>query len=429
MLNSSPLLLVYGLDLEGPVHRGIATYAKAMIRLLADLGYPLHLLTGAGSLPASPLTELALHRHLDHPSVWSRLQLVRAYFKDRLGFEKAVKVPVNLDFSNGDRLNYLQHVQLLRNQRLFYRKLRLQAKLSDKPFKLDTRNYPVVLTSSPLNLRVSKNSKLIQVIHDLIPLNYLRHPDEAESFLRRLKSTAEYSDRILCISDSTRQQFLELFSQAESRTETLYQPVSFSATALALANRPDYAQSVLRKYRLESDRYFFFVGAIEPRKNLETLIAAQRIAVIQTQLPLVIGGTADVHTKDYSQSLAQQTRPEDQVIWTGYLSEAEKICLLRHCRSLTLLSWQEGFGIPIIEAALCGRSSLLADIPIFREVMGDAAVYAKPDELLSVADALIQIGQYPAQLTHLRSQVVQQAELFSTQQVKQNLHKVLQSMQ
>nr|WP_228383058.1 glycosyltransferase family 1 protein [Synechococcus elongatus] len=334
-----------------------------------------------------------------------------------------------MDFSNGDRLNYLQHVQLLRNQRLFYRKLRLQAKLSDKPFKLDTRNYPVVLTSSPLNLRVSKNSKLIQVIHDLIPLNYLRHPDEAESFLRRLKSTAEYSDRILCISDSTRQQFLELFPQAESRTETLYQPVSFSATALALANRPDYAQSVLRKYRLESDRYFFFVGAIEPRKNLETLIAAQRIAVTQTQLPLVISGTADVHTKDYAQSLINQTKSEEKIIWTGYLSEAEKICLLRHCRSLTLLSWQEGFGIPIIEAALCGRSSLLADIPIFREIMAEAATYASPSDLLAVTDALIQLGRYPAQMHNLRSQAIQQAEKFSLQRVQSNLQRVLQSIQ
>lgn len=429
MLNSSSLLLVYGLDLEGPVHRGIATYAKAMIRLLADLGYPLHLLTGAGSLPASPLTELALHRHLDHPSAWSRLQLIRAYLKDRLGFEKAIEVPVNLDFVIGDRLNYLQHIQALKNQRLFYRKLRLQAKLSDKPFNLDTRNYPIVLTSSPLNLRVSDESKLIQVIHDLIPLNYLRHPDEAVTFLRRLKVTAEYSDRILCISESTRQQFLQLFPKAEPRTEMLYQPVSFSSTALALANRPDYAQSVLRKYQLESDRYFFFVGAIEPRKNLETLIAAQQVAVTQTQLPLVIGGTADVHTKDYAKSLIQQTKPEDKVIWTGYLSEAEKICLLRHCRSLTLLSWQEGFGIPIIEAALCGRSSLLADIPIFREIMSSAAVYAKPNELLAVADALIQIGRYPAQLAHARSQVIQKAEVFSTQQVRQSLQKVLQSMQ
>ncbi|WP_234701775.1 glycosyltransferase family 4 protein [Synechococcus elongatus] len=399
-----------------------------MIRLLHQSGYPLHLLTGAGGLAQGRLASLSLHRHLDQPSNWSRIQLAQSYFAERLGRSRQTPIKVDSNLIIGDRIQYLQQIDQLINHPFFYRKLRLQAKISDRPFFLKTKNYPVVLTSSPLNLRVSSSSRLIQVIHDLIPLNYLRHPDEAVTFLRRLQATADYSDRIICLSETTRQQFLELFPQAESRTLTLYQPVSFSAEALALTDRPDFAAAVLRRYGLERDRYFFFVGAIEPRKNLETLIAAQQVAVLRTQLPLVIGGTADVHTQDYAQQLQQRSRSTDQILWTGYLTEAEKICLLRHCRALTFLSWQEGFGIPMIEAALCGRSSLLANIPVLREVMGAAATYANPQHPLEVADQLIQLGCYPAQLSELRSRATQQIQAFADGQVQQQIQQVLQSL-
>ena len=136
-------------------------------------------------------------------------------------------------------------------------------------------------------------------------------------------------------------------------------------------------------------RYGLFVGTLEPRKNLLGLLAAWRRlrATLPDPPPLVLVGGFGWRSETYRHQVEAAER-EGWLLRFGYVSHGELLALYRGAAVVVLPSFYEGFGLPALEAMGTGTPLVLSDIPVLREVGGDAALYAPPQRPDLLADQL-----------------------------------------
>lgn len=129
--------------------------------------------------------------------------------------------------------------------------------------------------------------------------------------------------------------------------------------------------------------YALSVGTLEPRKNLETLLEAWRALRRRRGAaapPLVLCG-AFGWKSGALRSLVETARTEGWLHHLGYMDEASLGALYRNARLFVFPSRYEGFGLPVLEAFGAGVPVVASDLPVIRELGGDAALYAPPRDV------------------------------------------------
>lgn len=131
------------------------------------------------------------------------------------------------------------------------------------------------------------------------------------------------------------------------------------------------------------ERYFAFVGTLQPRKNIERLV--QAFAAVRADHPdiglALAGGQGWLFDPAW-------TRGVEGVQLLGYITEAEKGALLNGAVGLVFPSLYEGFGFPVLEAMHAGTAVITASTSSLPELAGDAALLVDPLDVDSIADAM-----------------------------------------
>ena len=138
--------------------------------------------------------------------------------------------------------------------------------------------------------------------------------------------------------------------------------------------------------------YLLFVGTLEPRKDLRTLLAALRL--LPDAPPLVLVGPP---------GWGEQV-DVGAAITPGYLDDDVLRQVVAGAAALVLPSRDEGFGLPVLEALAAGTPVVASDLPVLREVGGDAAVYAPVGDAEAFADALTRVLADPGDAAARRRQ-------------------------
>ncbi|PZE67614.1 glycosyltransferase family 1 protein [Curtobacterium sp. MCBD17_021] len=129
-------------------------------------------------------------------------------------------------------------------------------------------------------------------------------------------------------------------------------------------------------------RSLVYMGSFMPYKNVETLAAA---------LPL-LGPDWTLHcmsrVSDADRTRLQRLAPTGSLVFHDGATDDEYLAVLRSATALATASLDEGFGIPLVEAMGVGTPVVVSDIPIFREIGGDAAEYFDPSSPSAVAAAV-----------------------------------------
>lgn len=239
------------------------------------------------------------------------------------------------------------------------------------------------IAHSPTPLILPSRGKTVVTVHDLF---FLAHPELARNEMRRdyprlLASSVRHADGVICVSQATRAALLDRYPECAAKSIAIPSGVAaeyldFSSPAAALP--PGLPQ-----------RFIFFCGTIEPRKNLplllRTLLALRRKGLA---IPLVIAGARGWGLGEY---LPLRRELAEQVIELGYTPAELLPALYRQAAALVLPSLDEGFGFPVLEALASGTPVLCSDIPAFRETGADQAVYfalQRPEQLLELLAAL-----------------------------------------
>ena len=213
--------------------------------------------------------------------------------------------------------------------------------------------------------------KSVVTIHDLIHKIF---PETYSSIDRtvyeqRLRYALKYADHIVAISAHSRLDLLKYFNLDDDRVSVVYQacdPLFYNEEKLpkpAHLNLPD--------------EYLLYVGAIATRKNLLNLITAY--AQVKDIPPLVLLGRG---TKNYKTQLlneARRLKVLDQLIFLENIDSTKELKgIYQHSKAFVYPSWYEGFGIPVVEAALCKIPILTSDTSSLPEAAGPDTVLVNP---------------------------------------------------
>jgi glycosyltransferase involved in cell wall biosynthesis len=145
----------------------------------------------------------------------------------------------------------------------------------------------------------------------------------------------------------------------------------------------NWDEHILQHHQITKS-YFLFVGTIEPRKNLETVLKAfQKAKSKGLNHQLVITGR-------YGWMIDKTLLQQEGVNWLGHVDENDLPALYRHADAVIAPSQYEGFDLPTIEALSCGTKVIASDIAVHREILGNDTIYVETNNVEAWTQAMLQ---------------------------------------
>jgi glycosyltransferase involved in cell wall biosynthesis len=275
-----------------------------------------------------------------------------------------------------------------------------------------------IIHSPFFNAPKERYGSLVVTIYDLSFLLYPQFHTEANRLhcLNGTLKAALYADRIIAISQSTKQDLIHYFSVSEERVRVVYlAPRHFCYPE----RNSDFLRSTLGRLEIYQD-FILTVGSLEPRKNLKTLVEAYAIYVKHHsgRELLVIAGAKGWLNDDTTQMVAA-LGVEDRVKFLGYVQEADLRVLYSAARLFVYPSLYEGFGLPPLEAMACGAPVIASNTSSLPEVVGDAAILIDPCSSEKLCQAMHMVFANDGLRSRMRQQSLERARLFSWEQAAQ----------
>jgi len=228
---------------------------------------------------------------------------------------------------------------------------------------------------------------VVLTVHDLAALDHPKlHPPRAVKLQRAQVAAAQRSNAVIAGSRATAAALARRGVDPDRVTV-----VAYGATRLPTPSDPPF----------KSGTYILGVGALAARKGWEVLFEAFSAARLH-DLKLVIAGL-DGFGADRIRAAARRSSACDRIVLLGAVNDATLAGLYRDCLAVCLPSWDEGFGLTVVEACAADAPLLLSDIAVLRETGADAAWYAAPGDVGAWALMLQRAADEPAALATLSS--------------------------
>lgn len=244
--------------------------------------------------------------------------------------------------------------------------------------------------------------RIAVVLHDAIPLDHpeLQRPEAAGRFQRMLKKAHKHADFLIFSTHAARQRVEHHMRKWGAVPPAVVAAFGVEPVQPAAEDLPDGLPP--------NKPYFVSVGTIEPRKNHALLLDVWEQMAKQTppeDMPhLVICGARGWMNEDVFARLDRSPLRGTVLHEANDLSDGAIAALLKGAKAALYPSVAEGFGFPMIEAAMMGVPVLVNDLPVYRETLGDFAVYASvSDRYLWEAKILSMASQAKLTGDHGRS--------------------------
>ncbi len=324
-----------------------------------------------------------------------------------------------------DRVN---HYTVYTTRGLDQRALGLPANFTVKPSRLPTINprvripweqgvAPIILRGAAdlyhgcLNVApLFSPIPTVITIHDLA---FMRFPQTFRSYNRiyldlATRLSARRASRILAVSEHTKREVVGLLGVPAERVV-----VTPNAARQHFRPAPPAAIAQFRARHGLPERFVLYVGTLEPRKNLTTLLDA--FALVSRSLPdvplLIGGGKGWMYEPIFARLEQLQLRERVKVI--GYIPEEELPLWYAAATVFVFPSIYEGFGMPPLEAMACGTPVVTSNTSSLPEVVGDAGIMVSPRDTAALADAIRRLLTDADLHASLRRRGLERANRFS----------------
>lgn len=252
----------------------------------------------------------------------------------------------------------------------------------------------VYFSSDYLRPPLLSGTKGITTVHDMIWHKFpqFHNGDIVASHARKMSKLVKYKDTILVDSESSRRDLLDVYSNIpSSRVHVVYPGVDESFSPRS----PKAVQQVLKKYALPDAPYLIYIGAIEPRKNLDRAIKIFSKFILQkpyADYNFIIAGRAG-WKNEHIHALVSKLNLGSRVLFPGFVEEEDIPALYSGAKACLYLSEYEGFGLPPLEAARSGTPTLLYRNSSLVELFPADYPYTKEGQELSTLIKLIKSGR------------------------------------
>jgi glycosyltransferase involved in cell wall biosynthesis len=290
--------------------------------------------------------------------------------------------------------------------------------------RIDTRDVDILVAQTPFPGRVGKSTNLIVRYHDAIPVFYPHTINDRShhqaSHVYALMSNVDAGAWFACVSEATRQALVEMFPQAADRSVTIHNIVSdqyyteesdrkrVPVIIRTRLHEGDGAKGIKiepkflslkekeafyhRKLHGTDFNYLLVVSSIEPRKNHSRLLGAWEIVkqeLDQELKLLVVGGLG----WDFVETLRifKPWIDRGELFMLSSVPAPDLRVLYRHAAATVCPSLAEGFDFAGIESMRSGGVTVASDIPVHREIYGDAADYFNPYSTTSLVESLCRV--------------------------------------
>jgi len=258
----------------------------------------------------------------------------------------------------------------------------------------------IFYSSDFLRPKTDKNVKGITTIHDLswkLFPNYHTN-DVISAHKKKLEKTIKYGDEIIVDSENTKNDLIKLYSLIKKeKIHVIYPGVGENFHKIKDKKE---IEKVIKKYLTTNNQspitnnYFLYVGAIEPRKNLDIAIKIFKKLITNNQYPithfLIIGRAGWKNDKIFR--LAKDLKLEDRVLFLGYVEDKDLPYFYSGAKLTFYLSSYEGFGLPPLESLACETPVLAGNNSSMKETLpkdflvdekNEEEIYKKITEMLN----------------------------------------------
>lgn len=265
--------------------------------------------------------------------------------------------------------------------------------------------------------------KTVVTVHDMVIHAY---PEtvrfRTKQMLRMgLAKSMRRADRIVTDSEFSKREILKYYPACEEKLRVVPCGVNLQRFH---PETPERIAAVREKFQLP-ERYFLYLGTLEPRKNLERLLDGYDRFAQQTEQPprlVLAGGRGWMY--DGILSKAQDKGLRELVQLTEYVPSEDLCAMVCGAEAFVFPSLYEGFGMPPLEAMACGTPVLTSNAASLPEVVGDCAVSVDPYSVEEIAEGLGRLHSDPALRRDLSARGLARAQTFTWDAAAQRLYQV-----
>ncbi|MCL2519493.1 MAG: glycosyltransferase family 4 protein [Spirochaetaceae bacterium] len=172
---------------------------------------------------------------------------------------------------------------------------------------------------------------------------------------------------------------------------------------------------------LAGKSYFLAINSIDPRKNIERIMAAFNLAALPGFKLKIAGHTTNIFDENEAK--------DHNIEFLGQCNDNQMASLYKHAAALVFPSLHEGFGLPMLEAMSLGCPVIASNIAVLKEVGGDGALYVNPLDVKAISGALKQIVSDTPLADSLKAKGLQLVQGYSWDNTTQKINQLVTEAQ
>ncbi|MBI2011819.1 glycosyltransferase family 4 protein [Candidatus Daviesbacteria bacterium] len=256
-------------------------------------------------------------------------------------------------------------------------------------YNLDLVHFP------HFNVPFFYKGKFVVTIHDLIHQHFaMKRATAHDPIIFRIKQfgykkvfshAVLKSEKIIAVSNFIKSQLISEWNISKERIEVTPEAVADQILTAMKKWNLSKSQTVLNRFNIRPP-FIFYIGNAHPHKNVEGLIKAfQELKKKNNNLQLVLSGS-----DHYFWQRIKKEFKNNGIIYTGSINDEELVALYKSAKTFVMPSFEEGFGIPILEAFACSCPVISSNAGSLTEVGGDACLYFDPKNQEDMVDKISQ---------------------------------------
>jgi glycosyltransferase involved in cell wall biosynthesis len=250
-------------------------------------------------------------------------------------------------------------------------------------------NYDLIHFASQIHLPPVLPKNSIVTVHDLIHLalkdSYYKHDFAYKADVAYMSKILNSSRLLITDSLNTKNDILNILNINECKVKVVYLGID---EAFFKPISTEEIKKIIAKHALP-DKYIFYYGGCESRKNISALINAFSLLVKELpDIKLVIATNPDDPPSREILKKALSLGLSQNMFMLPSLPNNELIAVLKNAQAMVMPSLYEGFGLPPLEANACGTPVASSPASSLKEVLGDAALFFNPMEVLDMKEKI-----------------------------------------
>lgn len=296
-----------------------------------------------------------------------------------------------------------------------------------KRARIDVLHMPIHWYTQITPFFLNLNVKKVLTIHDLTPILFPETHTRETSLLWNLtlKLIKNRIDVIVAISWNTKKDCLKHLGLSEKKIKVIHLGVDDKYKLKA--DKDKLRQELKRRYNLGSP-FILYVGTLEKRKNISTLIKAfYKLKKEGIKHKLVIVGSKGWRYKDIFEAV-KKLNLQKEVVFTGYVPEEDLVIFYNLADLFVYPSLYEGFGLPPLEAMACGCPVISSNTSSLPEIMGDAGIMVDPFDVNDLALQMYNVLNSDDLSEDLSSRGLNRAKMFTWERTAKDTWKIYEKL-